>query len=207
VPSSLEALTPTGHGWCQSPGLRTQPLTAPWDSSEIAASGTGVAEMARKAARPLAKAIQYTVPGHVIGGSEPRSWKVSQDGRTAIRVAANKRRGKQPAVGPARKATFASECFWCGRTIKVGATVAPIKVSSSSRQRWVHTACTRAGSTQADGRISPPKVERVTTGGQKTQVSSRTRRAKGVPRHSCMDCDAPRVRGYAFCERHRRDHR
>lgn len=94
----------------------------------------------RRGARPVGRGVPYSVPGHVIGGSEPKSWRVSRQAKRAWRLAANKRAGKPVSSGAAISAKRQSNCYWCGELIKPGQTISPAKVSG--RTRWLHAGCT-----------------------------------------------------------------
>jgi hypothetical protein len=76
-----------------------------------------------KKARPTSKGVQYSVPGHVVGGSEPESWKVARKAR----------------LGDAIGAKYPATCSWCGQRIRQGDQVVPVFLGG--RKRWVHMRC------------------------------------------------------------------
>lgn len=94
----------------------------------------------RRGARPVSRGVPYSVPGHVIGGSEPRSWRVSRQARKAWRLAANKKAPKPARSGASIRARRRSKCYWCGESVEPGQMISPIK--ASGRTRWVHADCT-----------------------------------------------------------------
>jgi hypothetical protein len=92
--------------------------------------------MSRTRVRPIGQAITYTIPGHVIGGSEP---KASKQAEQTARVAQNRKSKKPRATGRTVVACFDSECYWCGRRVAKGELIAPVKVSPGTR--WIHRGC------------------------------------------------------------------
>ena len=95
--------------------------------------------MSRRKVRPIGRAIPYTIPGHVIGGSEPKSWKVSKQAEKRARLARNRKSTRPQGTGPTMDARFASECHWCGKPVSRGERIAAVRVGS--RTRWIHEGC------------------------------------------------------------------
>ena len=97
--------------------------------------------MARRRARGMGSWIPYRVPGHVIGGSEPKSWKASKDAEKRARLRENLKKPNPPAQGNPIKARFDGECPWCGGPVKKGTKISPVHLSESSKTSWVHSTC------------------------------------------------------------------
>ena len=121
----------------------------------------------RRAARPLSRAVEYTHPGHVIGGSEPKSWDTAQ----RIRRAAKLRGVPKPRrTGAPMNAAKASNCPYCGLRVKKGAKIAPAVVDG--RNRWLHLACTR--SPKRPDRPTPPDQPTPSAPGNQTVEPDRS---------------------------------
>ena len=87
--------------------------------------------------RPISKGILYTFPGHVIGGSEPRSWEFAK----GIRRSAQLRGAKKPArLGLPMRARKKSFCGYCGGKIAKGQPIAAADLEG--KRRWLHQTCT-----------------------------------------------------------------
>lgn len=93
----------------------------------------------RKKARPISKGVPYTIPGHVIGGREPTSWKVTKESEKAERLVRQRPLARPRASGPTIEAKFESECYWCGEPIAKGAKITSVEIQH--RRRWIHERC------------------------------------------------------------------
>ena len=86
--------------------------------------------------------IQYSVPGHVIGGSEPDSWETARNARKEYRVAYHEEQPLPKRSGPIVNSRFDAECWWCGKAIRTGEPIALVEFKAENR--WLHQRCTRA---------------------------------------------------------------
>ena len=68
-----------------------------------------------KRVRPIGHMVNYTIPGHVIGGSEPRSWKAKREAEAQARFAQNRNSSRPPAADPTISAKYAGRWHWCRR--------------------------------------------------------------------------------------------
>ena len=91
----------------------------------------------RSRVRPVSKGILYTFPGHIIGGSERRSWKFAR----GIRRSAQLRGVKRPAdLGLPMTAWRKSSCGYCGGKIAKGQLIAAADLEG--KRLWLHQVCT-----------------------------------------------------------------
>jgi hypothetical protein len=83
--------------------------------------------------------VNYTVPGHVIGGSEPRSWKVTVEAKKQARISQNQRSPRPKATGRTIDARFESDCYWCGKPMRKGERITLVELAY--RSRWIQRDC------------------------------------------------------------------
>ena len=126
--------------------------------------------MARRPVKGMGSFVHYSVPGHVIGGSEPGSWKASKRAKKQARIQANKGKTRPIATGGEISAKRTSECPWCGRPIAKRARIVPVRLTRANRKSWVHTECStlRPNTAKQTERVPRSQPQEVTDGAQKS---------------------------------------
>ena len=87
----------------------------------------------------MGQMIPYSVPGHVIGGSEPKSWKASKQAAGKARVAPTQRSPRPKALGRTIKAIYDSRCHWCAKLVRRGELISMVRIDRD--KRWIHRSC------------------------------------------------------------------